>query len=227
MTFKDSNPDCFLVVAIDGGAASGKSSTSKLLARRRHLLHVDTGSHYRAVAFAALRAGLGPEATPALRRFIAGLSPASRIAGHESRICFAGDPPLGNADLRSEPVNRTVSPFSALPFVRDAVKAYQRDQIRLAREHGFNGIVMDGRDIGTVILPDADLKVFLTADAATRQRRRELEGAADTISERDRRDSSRATAPLKAAADAVILDNSHLSLEQVVARIEDLLDHPQ
>ena len=227
MTVKRNKHGAFLVVAIDGGAASGKSSTSKLLASRRDLLHVDTGSHYRAVAFAALQGGLAPEDSPGLRRFLAGLALSSRIEGHESRICFNDAPPPGDADLRSEAVNRAVSPFSALPCVRETVKAYQRDQLRLAREHGFKGIVMDGRDIGTVILPDADLKVFLTADAATRQRRREREGGSDTISDRDKRDSSRATAPLKAAPDAVILDNSNLTLEQVVARIEDLLDHPQ
>lgn len=224
MTDNPEQNDAFAVIAIDGGAASGKSSTSKLLASRRQLLHVDTGSHYRAVAFAALQAGLPAEDSPALRQFLAGLSLSSRIVGHESLIRFGdGDPPEA-ADLRSNAVNRVVSPFSALPSVREAVKAYQRNQVGLARERGFNGIVMDGRDIGTVILPDAGLKVFLTADAATRQRRRELEGGKDTISDRDKRDSSRATAPLRPAGDAVIIDNSTLSLDEVVARIEDLLD---
>ncbi|MEX0325138.1 MAG: (d)CMP kinase [Puniceicoccaceae bacterium] len=213
----------FRVVAIDGGAASGKSSTSRRLARLRHWLHVDTGSHYRAVALAALHAGLEPLDSPGLRQFIASLSLSSHIEGNESLICFNGGPPPRPEDLRSEPVNQAVSPLSAIPFVREAVKAYQREQVELARQHGFNGIVMDGRDIGTVILPQADLKVFLHADVETRQRRREAEGAADTIKDRDKRDSSRATAPLKPASDAVLIDNSNLSLEEVVQKVLSLL----
>lgn len=221
-----SNPEPgkpFHVVAIDGGAASGKSSTSRRLAEQCHWLHVDTGSHYRAVALAALRAGLQPVDSPGLRQFIGTLSFSSRIVGNQSLICFnEGDPPE-DADLRSEPVNQAVSPLSALPFVREAVKAYQQQQVGLARENGFNGIVMDGRDIGTVILPGADLKIFLHADMETRQQRREAEGASDAISDRDRRDSSRSTAPLKPAADAVLIDNSNLSLEGVVRKILSLL----
>ncbi|MGC9452329.1 MAG: (d)CMP kinase [Oceanipulchritudo sp.] len=223
MTCEPDSPRPFVVVAIDGGAASGKSSTSRLLAARRNLLHVDTGSHYRAVAFASLKAGLQPEDTLAMRRFLAGLEISSRIVGRESLICFMGQDPPDMADLRSGQVNQSVSRFAALPFVREAVKAYQRDQVPLARKAGFSGIVMDGRDIGTVILPEADLKIFLTADSATRQRRRELEGARDVISDRDRQDSSRATAPLRPAPDAIVLDNSTLSLEEVVARVEGYL----
>jgi cytidylate kinase len=213
----------FKVVAIDGGAASGKSSTSRLIATRCHWLHVDTGSHYRAVALASLLAGLPPEDSPAMRDFIASLSFATRISGNESLICFNGHEPPREQDIRSDNVNRTVSPLAALPFVREAVKAYQRQQVDLARENGFKGIVMDGRDIGTVILPDADLKIFLFADPGTRQRRRELEGATDTISDRDHRDSTRATAPLKPAPDAVLIDNSNLSLEEVVEKVLSLL----
>jgi cytidylate kinase len=107
--------------------------------------------------------------------------------------------------------------------VREAVKSYQREQVDVARQEGFAGVVMDGRDIGTVILPDADLKVFLQADPDTRQRRREMEGATDVIRDRDRRDSSRATAPLKPASDAVVIDNSEIGLEEVVDIIIGLL----
>ena len=212
-----------MVIAIDGGAASGKSSTSRELARRLNLLHVDTGSHYRAVAWACLKAGIEPVDGPRLEAFLAGLELDSVVRDHESLIAFSGKPPPGPGALRSDPVNATVSPVAAIPRVRETVKAYQRAQVQLAREEGFRGIVMDGRDIGTVILPHADLKVFLTADEATRQRRRQLEGESDAISDRDRRDSSRPNAPLKAAADAVIIDNSRLSLREVVAEILRLL----
>ncbi|MEX0331993.1 MAG: (d)CMP kinase, partial [Puniceicoccaceae bacterium] len=136
------NPEAdtpFRVIAIDGGAASGKSSTSRRLAEMCHWLHVDTGSHYRAVALAALQAGLEPRDTPELRQFIASLELSSHVERNESHICFnAGEPPRP-ADLRSEPVNQAVSPLSAIPFVREAVKAYQQQQVELARDEGFKG----------------------------------------------------------------------------------------
>ena len=226
MTNKAPAAKPFTVLAIDGGAASGKSSTSRLIAERCHFLHVDTGSHYRAVSLACLNAGITPGDSHALQDFILRLRLSSRIVKNESLVCFEGGEPPRQEDLRSEAVNQTVSQFAALPLVRDAVKAYQRSQIPLARNNGFAGVVMDGRDIGTVILPDADLKVFLTADADTRQRRRELEGGADTVSARDRVDSSRATAPLRPAEDAVTIDNSTLSLEAVVHTILELLPGP-
>jgi cytidylate kinase len=223
MTNNRARPDRFVVVAIDGGAASGKSSTSRLLAEQCHLLHVDTGSHYRAVAHACLEAGVAPEDTGRLRAFLDQLQPHSRVVDRQSLICFGNADPPAPQRLRSGPVNRAVSQFAALPEVRDAVKAYQREQVLLARQHGFNGIVMDGRDIGTVILPDADLKVFLVADPATRQARRNLDGGADTVTDRDRLDSSRTTAPLKPARDAVVIDNSRMTLAEVVERLRQLL----
>ncbi|HSH09887.1 MAG TPA: (d)CMP kinase [Oceanipulchritudo sp.] len=215
----------FLVVAVDGGAASGKSSTSRELARRFNFLHVDTGAHYRAVALACLQAGVSWKDTANLRPFLQSMRLSARIKGHESLVCFRNSEPPLQEDLRSEAVNRVVSGFAAEPLVREAVKAYQRGQVDLAREQGFAGIIMDGRDIGTVILPDADLKIFLKADPAMRQRRRELEGGADTVTDRDRKDSTRATAPLMAAEDAVVIDNSHLSLPQVVEQVVALLNN--
>ncbi len=212
----------FLVIAVDGGAASGKSSTSRELARRFNLLHVDTGAHYRAVALACHRAGIDPHDLEGLRDFLRRLRLGARVDGHESLVCLDDGEPPRLEDLRSEAVNAIVSGFAAEPLVRQSVKAYQRGQVELARSRGFSGIIMDGRDIGTVILPDADLKIFLTADEATRQKRRELEGASETVSDRDRKDSSRATAPLKPASDAVIIDNSSLSLDEVVDRVAGL-----
>jgi cytidylate kinase len=223
MTNNPNEPRPFHVIAIDGGAASGKSSTSRQIAERCRFLHVDTGSHYRAVAFICLEAGLPPVDTPTLREFLTHLELSSIIQDNESLICFHGTRCLQQEDLRSEAVNQSVSQFAALPFLREAVKEYQRGQIDLARDNGFVGIVMDGRDIGTVILPNADLKIFMKADPATRERRRELEGGSDTILDRDRQDSSRSTAPLKAAEDALVIDNSFMSLEEVVREILQLV----
>lgn len=211
--------ESFRVVAIDGGAASGKSSTARLLAERLHFLHVDTGTHYRAVALACLEAGLQPVESPALEAFLGGLTLGSLVRDRESLICLSGNPPPDPRELRSPAVNRAVSPFAALPAVRQAVMFYQQSQVALARGHGFKGIVMDGRDIGTVILPHADLKVFLVADPFTRQQRRTREGGLDTISDRDKRDSSRPNAPLRPAPDACVIDNSNLPLEAVVDEI--------
>lgn len=216
--YADSKPS-FRVVAVDGGAASGKSSTSRLVASRLNLLHVDTGTHYRAVTAACLEAGLLPDDSVELRRFVASLELGSRVQGRESLICLMNSEPFAESQLRSEAVNSLVSRFAALPFLREAVKAYQRSHSAIALRSGFAGLIMDGRDIGTVILPEADLKIFLTADPATRQHRRSLEGSSDTIGDRDRIDSSRATAPLRPAPDAFVIDNSNLSLLQVVDRI--------
>lgn len=224
MTSSASIDGKFLVIAIDGGAASGKSSTAKALCKQCHFLHVDTGSHYRAVALACLKAAVPAVDGPALRGFLNGLAFGSCLRGRESLICFGDNPPPASVELRSKEVNQSVSQYAALPVVRDAVKIYQQDQVDLARRRGFNGIVMDGRDIGTVILPDADLKVFLVADPSTRQNRRILEGGIDAIAERDKWDSTRKTAPLKAAEDAVIIDNSRLSLTEVVQQILRLLE---
>ena len=213
----------FYTVAIDGGAASGKSSTSIRLAERMNFMHVDTGSHYRAVTHACIAKGLDFSQTDSLVPFVRQLRFSSLVRGHECLICLEPGQPLADQQLRSPQVNAQVSQLSAVPEVRDAVKSYQREQVEVARREGFAGVVMDGRDIGTVILPDADLKVFLQADPETRQKRRELEGATDEIRDRDRRDSSRATAPLKPASDAVVIDNSKIGLEEVVDAIIGLL----
>lgn len=213
----------FVVVAIDGGAASGKSSTARLLAERRNFVHVDTGRHYRALAFMCLRREVPPHAGGDLETAVASLKLDSVQEGRDSRIRINDEVPAETA-LRSPEVNAAVSAYAAQPVVREAVKAYQREEVERARAAGFAGIVMEGRDIGTVILPQADLKVFLVADPEMRQERRRAEGAKDIIADRDRSDSSRQTAPLRPAGDAVVLDNSSLSLEAVVGRIEELLE---
>ncbi len=213
----------FRVIAIDGGAASGKSSTSRLLAERLNLMHVDTGSHYRAVTLVCLRQGLTLQDIDALKQSLAAMSFGTVVDGHSAHMRVNGEPPFTDDQLRSPEVNAMVSPYSAIPEVRQAVKAYQQSQVTTARERGFAGLVMDGRDIGTVILPHADLKVFLTADAVTRQRRRQLEGSIDTIDDRDKRDASRATAPMRIAQDAVVIDNSSIPLVEVVEHILSLV----
>jgi cytidylate kinase len=213
----------FVVLAMDGGAASGKSSTATLLAQQFDFLHVDTGTHYRSVARACLDAGLQPIETSELLAFLRTMKLTTVISGNRSLLAINDCEPFANTLIRSSGVNSHVSEFAAIPAVREAVKRFQRDQVDIARREGFRGIVMEGRDIGTVILPHADLKVFLYADVQTREERRFNEGGSDTIAARDRLDSSRQTAPLRAAEDAIHIDNSGLSLQDVVERVGHLI----
>lgn len=205
------------LVAVDGGAASGKSSTARALARRFGLLHVDTGSFYRFVTQRLLEAGVRPDDAGAVERELARLRPGARVEGVEARMELDGEVP--GPGIRSEAVNAHVSAFAALPAVRAFLLQYQRSFPDVARRHGLRGVVMEGRDIGSVIFPDADLRVFLTADPEARARRRAVQGEEDRVAERDRRDASRATAPLVCPPGAYVVDSTHLSLEDVVERV--------
>ena len=212
----------FKVIAIDGGAASGKSSTSKAIAMRNNYLHVDTGAHYRSITYSALAKKLNPDDEKLLQNFLDQLKMETKIEDRESLMVVDGVVPDGSA-IRSEAVNGNVSKFAAVEEVRSAVKAYQQNQVSIARANGFDGIIMDGRDIGTIILPNADLKVFLYADEETKMKRRLSDGQVDAIAQRDKLDSTRKTAPLVPAEDSLQIDNSNMTLDQVVERVEQEL----
>jgi cytidylate kinase len=192
-----------MIIAIDGPAASGKGTLGKRLAHHYHFRHLDTGVIYRAVAKALLDAGA--ELTDEAQAVAAALELDPEKFGH----------PM----LKTQAIGEAASVVSAFPRVREALLTFQR---QFAAEPP--GAVLDGRDIGTVICPDADVKIFVVADPAVRARRRALEMRArgETADEalvladilkRDERDKNRAIAPLKAAADAHVLDNSHLDIE--------------
>ncbi len=207
----------FIIVAIDGGAASGKSSTARTLSERLQLLHVDTGSFYRAITSELLRRGVSPADLPAVQAAVTTLPFTTRVEGRSARMEIGGR--VAGDEIRSRAVNEHVSHFAAIPAVRTALLAYQRGQAAVARDHGFHGLVMEGRDIGSVIFPDADFRFFLQADPTERARRRASEGQHDSISERDRLDSSRKTSPLTIPPGATAIDSTHLTLEQVVERV--------
>jgi cytidylate kinase len=206
----------FLIVAIDGGAASGKSSSSRIIAERFNLLHVDTGSFYRALTAGMLHAGASPTDLPTVAAALTKLRLGTRLNGRSAQMEISGQP-VADADIRSAAVNAAVSHFAAIPELRAALLAYQRGQADVARAHGFRGLVMEGRDIGSVIFPDADFRFFLHADPVERARRRANEGQHDSIVERDRIDSSRKTAPLSCPVGATSIDTTLIGLDQVVA----------
>jgi len=204
-----------IIVAIDGGAASGKSTAARALSVRFNLLHVDTGSFYRAVTAEFLRREVSAPDSAAVRAGLNQLVFATQIESRTARMTIGGRV-VAEDEIRSRQVNEQVSHFAALPAVRDALLAYQRGQIQVARQHGFAGLVMEGRDIGTVIFPNADFRFFLQADAVERARRRAQEGQEDSVVERDRLDSSRKNAPLACPPGATSVDTTHLSPAEVV-----------
>lgn len=213
----------FLVIAVDGGAASGKSSTSRGLAAKHNLMHVDTGAHYRTVALSLLRRGIkNADAFFAAGKPLENLDLGTEVREREAAMSIGGTVPA-DAEIRNDAVNAVVSQFAAIPEVRKFLFDYQRSQKEVARERGFDGLIMDGRDIGSVIFPDADLRIFLTADPVARARRRAAEGIADSVAERDKLDSSRKAAPLACPEGAIKIDSTDLTLEQVIGKISDMI----
>jgi len=216
----------FVRVSVDGGAASGKSSTSRRLAQKHGLLHVDTGAHYRSLTRALLLAGASADDPVSVRAALSKLRIGSRVivrqGARSSALTLDGTLP-DDADLRAPEVNASVSKIAALPSVRTFLLEYQRSQVKLASDHGFAGVVMEGRDIGSVVLPDAEVRIFLEADADARAQRRAAEGQSDQVTQRDHLDATRKTAPMICPTGAHRLDNTHKSLEEVVAEIGEFI----
>ena len=210
------------IITIDGGAASGKSSTSRLLAEHLNLLHVDTGSHYRSLTHALMDAGCDPENLPQVFEGLANIALGTEIEQRQAKILINGNS-LSDDQIRSELVNQNVSKFASIPEVRSKLLDYQRSQADGFATAGFEGLVMEGRDIGSVVFPDAKHRFYLFADPATRQARRAKEGQIDSIQERDKLDSGRKTAPLKVPEGATLVDSSDMSLQEVVEHIASLI----
>lgn len=214
-------PTPFFIIAIDGGAASGKSSSSKILAERFNLLHVDTGSFYRHITYELLRRGVPSTDLPALTAALAGLRFTTRLNGRSAQMLIDGSP--AGSEIRGQNVNEHVSHYAAIPEVRHALLGYQRGLVDVAKAHAFRGLVMEGRDIGSVIFPDAAFRFFLHADPAERAKRRAMEGQTDSIAERDRIDSSRKASPLTCPVGAIDIDSTTLTLDQVVGKMAALI----
>lgn len=207
-------PSPFIIVAIDGGAASGKSSSSRILAERFNLLHVDTGSFYRHITSELLRRGVPHTDLAGLRAVLPELRFSTRLEGRSARMLIGGEP--AGDEIRSAAVNEHVAHYATVPEVREVLIGYQRGQTGVARDYGFRGLVMEGRDIGSKIFPDADCRFFLFADPVEREKRRAAEGRQDVIGKRDTIDSVRLN---QSAQGATAIDTTHLTLEQVVEKM--------
>ena len=214
-------PSPFIIIAIDGGAASGKSSSSKILADRFNLLHVDTGSFYRHLTYELVRRGVAPTDLPALTRTLAGLDCTTRLNGRSAQLLIDGQP--AGQEIRGQNVNEQVSHYAAIPEVRHKLLGYQRGQTEVARQHGFRGLVMEGRDIGSIVFPDSPHKFYIDASEAVRAARRKDQGLNDAVGLRDKLDSTRKTAPLIVPEGALRIDSSEMTLEQVVAAVLEKL----
>lgn len=210
-----------MIIAIDGPSGAGKTTLGRLLAGQLNLLYLDTGSMYRAVALAVQRAGIEPTDRAGVSALANSVKVDLTGAADNLRVTLDGSDVTD--EVRTEAVTALSSIVSAIPEVRRAMVARQR-------EMGRRGAVLNGRDIGTVVFPDADVKFFLTADANQRAQRRyqeEREHDAETsfaetlaeMTERDLRDSSRSDSPLTIADDAIVIDSSNLSIEQVLERM--------
>lgn len=214
-----------IIVAIDGPAGAGKSTIAKHLARHFGLLNLETGAMYRAFALKVLRAHLPLDGISALERLAAETQIRLEPGAEENRVLLDGEEVTGQ--LRNQTVTDAASRISALP----AIRAWM---VRLQQEMGAaGGVVMEGRDIGTVVFPNADAKIFLDAAPEVRGMRRfDQLGSkpavqpADVIRElhvRDERDRNRADSPLKPAADAVLLDSTNMTLDEAVKAAQDIV----
>ncbi len=218
-------------VAIDGPASAGKSTVAKLVAKRFNYVYCDTGAMYRVVTLAALRKGLSMDDTDQIVRLAQQIKISFQPGDPEQRVFLDGDEVT--QDIRQGQIDNNVSAVAAIPAVRTEMTRQQRE----IAQNG--GIVMDGRDIGTTVLPNAPVKIFMVATAHERAHRRYVENKAKGIATasleelqkeielRDKKDSTRAVSPLTQAPDATRLDTTNLTIDQVVDEISKIIKKTQ
>ena len=202
-------------IAIDGPAASGKSTLARILSQKLGLIMVNSGSMYRAVTWKVLQQGIDSNDRAAVVQALRDMELECGVDGLSSTVKVDGIDP--GDELRSEEVNSHVSAVSAIPEVRECLVSLQRDYLKLG------DVVMEGRDIGSVVFPETPYKIYMDADPNVRASRREEVGEVDSVMDRDRADSGRETAPLKIAEGAAILDTSGHTIETGVAAALEIL----
>lgn len=227
-TLLSNTPDGGLVLAVDGPSGTGKSTMCRALAKKMGAKYVDTGAMYRVATLAVLRAGVDPEDVEGVIAATAQLPLEVSDDPDSTAVLLAGEDV--SAEIRGAEVTRNVSAVSAIPEVRTNLVDLQR---RLARD--AHRAIVEGRDIGTVVLPDAPAKVFMTASAEVRAKRRydqdvaagreaDYDKVLADVQRRDEMDSSRATSPLRPADDAVVVDTSEMSPEEVLRTLTDVIE---
>lgn len=204
-----------VAIAIDGPAASGKSTLAKLLAEQLGLIMVNSGEMYRAVTWKILEGGIDPKDSAAVVKALESMDIDCSVVDGGSKVSLDGR--MTGGELRSERINGAVSCVAAIPEVRERLVEIQRGFLE------FGNVIMEGRDIGTVVFPNTPFKIYLDADAGVRAGRREAVGEVDSVADRDREDSSRKTAPLQVAPGAAILDTSGHTIESGTSAALDLL----
>ncbi|MFM2170894.1 MAG: (d)CMP kinase [Verrucomicrobiota bacterium] len=202
-------------IAIDGPAASGKSTIAKCLARELNLVMVNSGAMYRAVTWKVLQLGLDPHDSAAVLSALDSMDIVCGVEGCFSTVAIDGREL--NEELRDTAVNTAVSVVAAIPRVREVLVQKQRDYLQ------HTSVVMEGRDIGSIVFPDTPYKIYVDASEEVRAARRSAEGVTDSVAARDKADSNRATAPLLVADGAVVLDNSDHTVASAVAAALDIL----
>lgn len=213
-------------VAIDGPAGAGKSTIAKLVAKKKNFIYVDTGAMYRAMALYVLQSGLDPEDTGALVVKCQEVDISLRFENGEQKVFLNGE--NVNGKIRNEEVGNMASKIAVIPDIRKKLVELQK---KLAQTED---VIMDGRDIGTCVLPNANLKIYLSASSHVRAERRflelqekgtecDLDEIEKDIQERDYRDMNREISPLQQAKDAVLIDSSYMTIEEVVEEILRLI----
>ena len=217
-----------MIIAIDGPSGAGKSTLGKMLAKKLNLLYLDTGAMYRAVAFAVLQNGISPENEKKVIEIAE--NSTVELMGEPDNLFIKLNGENITAKIRTNEIGQTASIISAYSEVRRTLVKRQQEIGKLAA----NGCVLDGRDIGTVVFPNADIKFFLTAAPETRARRRfsedqergrktTFENTLSEINERDQRDVSRTDSPLMIAEDAVVIDTGEMDLAEVVGNMMEAI----
>ncbi len=209
------------IITIDGPSGAGKSTISKKIAARLNISYIDTGAMYRSVAWATLQQGIDLNATAKLKQLLKTIKIRFQAAG-EKNLVFCNEHEITDV-IRTPQMDQLASAVSGIPLVRDALLPLQREAAKDC------SAIIDGRDAGTVIFPDAELKIYLDADISARARRRlkdqadtatiDLQSVTKALTERDAADSSRAQAPLRMAEDAILIDSTQLDIDEVCEKI--------